>query len=310
MSAGDSLIRFEMDRLIAYDDDSLIEELRRVAATVPDGPLSQAVYDRHALAHSSTVRRRFGGWREALERAGLADRYGGPTVISRRMREQRGRAASAEEVVTELRRIAGIVSRTTITRADLTAHGELSERTVLSRFGSWKAALEAAGLHLSRMGRRYTEAEYFENLLIVWTHHGRPPTYAEMDRRPSQISKGAYASRFGTWGRAKQAFVAYVNADLDAIADESRTTEVVGPTTTAPRTRVEDQRNVPIGLRYQVLRRDRFRCTACGRSPATDAGCVLHVDHVVAFARGGKTRLDNLRSLCAECNVGKGVGNA
>lgn len=298
-----------MDRLVSYDDDSLIEELRRVGAVVTSPVLTRAEYDRHALASSDTVCRRFGGWGGALERAGLGDRYGGP-AISQRMREQPGRTASTDDVIAELQRIASVVGRTTITRSDLNRYGELSERTVLSRFGTWKAALQAAGLQLSRMGRRYTESDYFENLLTVWTHHGRPPTYAEMDLPPSRITNGAYASRFGTWGKAKQAFVAYINADLAAIADELRAPNLISPRTTEPRPRIEDQRGVPIGLRYQVLRRDRFRCTACGRSPATDAGCVLHVDHVIAFARGGKTRVDNLRSLCAECNVGKGDRDA
>jgi 5-methylcytosine-specific restriction endonuclease McrA len=59
-----------------------------------------------------------------------------------------------------------------------------------------------------------------------------------------------------------------------------------------------------------VLRRDRFRCVTCGRSPATDLGCVLHVDHVVAFSREGKTREDNLRTLCDDCNLGKSDGDA
>jgi 5-methylcytosine-specific restriction endonuclease McrA len=31
------------------------------------------------------------------------------------------------------------------------------------------------------------------------------------------------------------------------------------------------------------------------------------VDHIVAFSRGGKTREDNLRTLCADCNKGKGA---
>lgn len=297
-------LRYEMDRLVAYDDASLIAELQRVAALIPSGPITAAAYDAVARTDASTIRRRLGGWQQALERAGLGDRYVG-TKVTQRMRDQRGRTATSEEIVAELQRVSRAVGRPTVTRVDLLEHGQLvSERAVLSRFGSWKAALEAAGLELSKMGRRYSEDDYFENLLAVWTHHGRPPTYAEMNQPPSTISNGGYASRFGTWGKAKQAFVDRVNSDVELGEAQSRNPSSRQPREAAPRQ--EDQRWIPVGLRYQILRRDRFRCVTCGRSPATDLGCVLHVDHIVAFARGGKTRLDNLRTLCEDCNLGKG----
>lgn len=208
-------------------------------------------------------------------------------------------------MIAELRRVAEVVGRRTITRAELLKQSDfIGERAVLNRFGSWKAALDAAGLELSVMGRRWTDDDYFENLLEVWTHHARAPTYAEMNSLPSRITNGAYAAKFGTWGRVKQAFVERVNSDIEQ--GEREATQPSVPTPIPAKPRQQDQRHIPIGLRYQVLRRDRFRCVTCGRSPATDLDCALHVDHAMPFSRGGKTRLDNLRSLCAECNVGKG----
>jgi 5-methylcytosine-specific restriction endonuclease McrA len=59
-------------------------------------------------------------------------------------------------------------------------------------------------------------------------------------------------------------------------------------------------------MRYKILSRDRFRCSICGRSPANDLSVNLHVDHVLPVAAGGKTREENLRALCADCNIGKG----
>jgi 5-methylcytosine-specific restriction endonuclease McrA len=66
------------------------------------------------------------------------------------------------------------------------------------------------------------------------------------------------------------------------------------------------RRAVPPALRYMAPERDRFRGTACGASPANEPGCRLHVDHIVPVASGGLTLLDNLQTLCAECNRGKG----
>lgn len=56
-------------------------------------------------------------------------------------------------------------------------------------------------------------------------------------------------------------------------------------------------------LRYDVLKRDGFKCRICGVS-ASD-GVKLHVDHIKPISKGGKTELNNLRTLCSACNLGK-----
>lgn len=56
-------------------------------------------------------------------------------------------------------------------------------------------------------------------------------------------------------------------------------------------------------LRYDILKRDNFRCQICG-SCAQD-GVKLHVDHVIPVSKGGKTVEENLRTLCDRCNMGK-----
>ncbi len=58
-------------------------------------------------------------------------------------------------------------------------------------------------------------------------------------------------------------------------------------------------------LRYDILRRDNFRCQLCGAS-AKD-GVQLHIDHIVPVSKGGKTEPKNLRTLCDRCNMGKGA---
>ena len=56
-------------------------------------------------------------------------------------------------------------------------------------------------------------------------------------------------------------------------------------------------------LRYSVLRRDQFRCQICGASAAD--GVKLEVDHIMPISKGGKTEMNNLRTLCERCNRGK-----
>jgi hypothetical protein len=65
------------------------------------------------------------------------------------------------------------------------------------------------------------------------------------------------------------------------------------------------RREIPLSLRYKVLKRDDFRCVKCGRSPALEPGLQLHVDHIVPWSHGGETAIGNLQCLCADCNLGK-----
>ena len=64
-------------------------------------------------------------------------------------------------------------------------------------------------------------------------------------------------------------------------------------------------RTISDKLRYQVLKRDNFKCCACGASPAKDPSVDLHIDHVVPWSKGGETTLENLQTLCSRCHIGK-----
>ena len=56
-------------------------------------------------------------------------------------------------------------------------------------------------------------------------------------------------------------------------------------------------------LRYDILKRDNYRCKICGAS-AQD-GVKLQVDHIIPVSKGGKTTWNNLQTLCERCNMGK-----
>lgn len=55
-------------------------------------------------------------------------------------------------------------------------------------------------------------------------------------------------------------------------------------------------------LRYEILKRARFRCELCGASADVRA---LEVDHIIPRSRGGTDDLDNLQALCYQCNAMK-----
>lgn len=55
--------------------------------------------------------------------------------------------------------------------------------------------------------------------------------------------------------------------------------------------------------RFEVFKRDSFKCQYCGKSAPE---VVLEVDHIKPVAEGGKTTMLNLITACRDCNRGKG----
>ncbi len=290
-------MRFELEHLDSYDDESLLNELRRVAALVHTPKLTIAQFSSLAKVHGSTLQKRFGGWKRALEAAGLENRIDDASLGKNRDDVLRAIKATAEKL-----------QKNVLTRDEFRAHTGISEGPVKRLFGSWKAALVAAELDQSSLGKRYTDEDCFENMLSLWTHYGRPPQHDEMNRAPSVVGSKAYVLRWGTWRKALAAFVQRVNSE-PAPAD-TRSDTLVQQTNDTPVISDRGPRDIPLSLRYYVLKRDNFRCVACGASPAITAGVVLHIDHIYPWARGGPTVVDNLRTLCLSCNLGKGVSPA
>jgi hypothetical protein len=217
-----------------------------------------------------------------------------------------------EDVLEALRELAERLGKSELTVEDVEEHLPFSGETLRRRWGTSRAAFGAAGLTVTNLGRRYFDEECFTNLLTVWTHYGRPPQYREMGLLPSTVGGKAYVKRFKTWSKALAAFVERVNRDAEP-APAPDTVEVDAPSdgSASPESPMcgrlpEDSREIPLGLRFRVLHRDRFKCVLCGDHPARNAECVLHVDHLIPWSKGGKTREDNLRTLCATCNVGRG----
>lgn len=65
----------------------------------------------------------------------------------------------------------------------------------------------------------------------------------------------------------------------------------------------KSKRAIPLGMRYQILKADGFKCVACGNGPAE--GAKLQIDHKLPYSLGGLTELRNLQTLCADCNLSK-----
>jgi HNH endonuclease/Homing endonuclease associated repeat len=295
---------FEIDRLAEYSDEAIIAELLRVARNEPHRPLTTRLFHRHSRVSSGTVTRRFGSWDKALAVAGLRDRWLG----SRAAKLIATKRLTDAEILQALVGLASRLGKTELTWREVTAHLPFRGNTLKKRWGSVRAAFEAAGLSSTPRGHRYSDEECFDNLLTVWTYHGRSPRLREMREQPSKVGTAPYLERFGTWRKALVAFVERVNSDLAITSHVTigNAAAAVEQLPTAIQEVSRDKRVISLGVRYQVLHRDRFRCVLCGDSPSTNPVCVLHVDHIAPWSKGGRTNIENLRSLCGSCNLGRG----
>lgn len=214
--------------------------------------------------------------------------------------EEHHRDIDEKELLNDLKRVASKLKKNSVTCREQNKYGEYSITPFKKRFGSWFNALKKAGLQKTMTPTNVPKEELFRNLEEVWTKIGRQPRYREMIKPLSKYLGGVYTNRFGTWRKALEKFILYVNNKDLASLEQSMTNVEVEKIS-----KHKTKREANWRLRFLVMRRDNFKCKVCGRSPATNPEIVLHVDHIKAWANGGETTFENLQTLCSKCNIGK-----
>ena len=298
-------MKFELNRPTDYSDEAFINEIRRVSRIV-EKPLTRIKFNKNSKYSASTLEKRFGSWINALKKAGLDSSY---IVQITNKKNSSNKIISEEEIINELKRVSKILGKTCFSPTEFALHSKMSRSIFSRKFGSFNKIMNELGFKSPLQSRRYTDEECFENLLNVWTHYGRQPTYAEMKKEPSIVGPKAYVVRWGSWTKALLAFIEKVNSDISEQpkieAETLKADNSESLTTMKENVLPEDRRGISVGLRFNIFKRDRYKCVICGRSPANIFGIELHADHIIPFSKGGKTREDSLRTLCNECNIGK-----
>jgi len=273
-------------------DEILLDDLQTTASRLKKSSLTKDEYNKYGRFSAATMQKRFGAWNRALELSGL-------TVSKRVM-------IPNEELLTDLIKVAKLLQTDTLSGTDYSSIGKFSLPTFQRAFGSWPKALEAAGLNVSDSWHpKVPDEELLSNLANVWEILGRQPRKTDLAPPVSNISAQSYVRRFGSWREALEHFVLSTEQATPNSNNQDPTSDQTHSFTTAAQPKRKTQRDPSWRLRFLVNRRDRFTCCACGRSPATHPGTVLHVDHIVPWSKGGETVLENLQTLCDRCNIGK-----
>ena len=215
--------------------------------------------------------------------------------------------ASDEEILDDLRRVAKLLGKATLTYKEYGDTGKGSSATIARRFGSWNRGLEKAGLVI-KVRRDISEDDLFVNIEQMWIQLGRQPRYTEVKFPFSKYSNVTYDTKFGKFSEALKKFVVWVNAEQpeqsqQVAAELERAVDQEMPIALTKR---RTRREISDRLRFRILVRDGFRCIACGASPLIQPGVELHIDHILPWSKGGETLDENLECKCKQCNLGKG----
>lgn len=208
-----------------------------------------------------------------------------------------------QELLDDLKKVAINLGKNKIKKSEYSENGKYYSETLARRFGSWNKALEEAGLQIN-VQRNISYEELFKNIEEVWIKLGRQPIYKEIKQPLSKYSTQPYEKRFGTWRKALEAFIEYINSDKDENQEiEENEQDEKNFDAVETEFKHKTKRNISLRLKVQVLMRDGNKCKLCG---TTVTGEDIHFDHKDPWSKGGETVLENLQVLCAPHNLAKG----
>lgn len=292
-------------------NEELLNDIKRVALILNKSSLTRDEYRKHGKYGANTFLRRFGSWNTALELCGLT------VNTSQRAGALGGHHYSSvtdEQLLFDIRRVSSLLNTVTFTSSDYQKYGEYSKSTCLRRFGTWNHALEVAGLTPFNIiaGKEIPTDDLLHEIERIWIKIGRQPTTTDIKNGVSNYSLNTFTRRFGSWRKALEAFIEYINADRSetlvsniSLAQVKKNNSRKGIACSSRLIKHKTQREPNLRLRFEVLQRDHFKCCICGASPAKDPSVELHIDHIIPWSKGGETVLENLQTLCSKCNLGK-----
>lgn len=274
-------------------DEVLLQDLITVAKKLSKDSLSKDEYNKHGRFCAATMQNRFNSWNNALEKSGLNFR--------KRV------DISKQELLSDIKRVAEITKQSRISQTEYESHGKFSCETISRKFGSWKKALNEIGLEPSLLfNEKSNESDLMENLAAIWELLGRQPKQSDLPLVNSKFSAYTYTRRYGSWRKSLERCIEVATQEEVEIKESEIAKELISKEILNNETqRRKTNRNPSWRLVFLVYRKNNFSCVACGRSPVTHPGTILHVDHINPWSKGGETIIDNLQTLCSHCNLGK-----
>jgi len=195
--------KFEPNKLLYYDDNSIIAELKRVYFNHFDGQqMTTKEFDKLSRVSAGTVIKRFTSWNNALKTAGIE-------IFNE---------ISKPIIKTDIEKIIQLNKGLYLTFVFYKNNGgKFSESTIKRYFENKKwAEILASEFSLYPIRKIIivykqvevkTEEQLFDEIKNVWNEIGRRPTYSEF-RKKACFGTKIYEKRYGSWTKTIEAFCA------------------------------------------------------------------------------------------------------
>ena len=168
----------------AISREELLEDLQHIHETSEESYPTVTAIKEHGTYSLTTFYKEFGGLEEALQEADI---------------EKIEDPISKEEIISEIQRLATDATPPTTDQMD--KHGAFSARTCYDRFGSWNAAVTAAGYDVHLDPQDATRDDLLTEIRRLAEERGRTPTVRDM-RDHGKYTPARYYSNFGSWNDA------------------------------------------------------------------------------------------------------------
>lgn len=199
---------FEPNKLLNYDKQSIIAELKRVYFKFyKDKRMTGKEFNLHSRVSSTTVIKHFGSWQSALQEAEI---YIEKIIVEKK------KSIPLPEIKKDIQRVVLLNKGKYFTFVFYKQNGGRYSTLILTkRFGckTWEELLNKEfSLHkriivINKKVKKEASSkeELFNEMKIVWDKFGRRPTYAEF-RENASFGIGTYEKRFGSWVKAVEQF--------------------------------------------------------------------------------------------------------
>ena len=171
------------------------------------------------------------------------------------------------DFIQDIKNVAQKINKDTVTISEYQQFGKYHSSTITNRFGSWFIVLEKAGLKPSATKANVSDEELFNNIRNVWINLARQPRRDDLKKPVSKFYERPYYRRFGTWRKALEAFIEYINyPETEEV--KSKNNETINKShSNNEKPKRRTKKDISEMLRFSILMRYGFRCKSCGSRP-------------------------------------------
>ena len=299
-----------------FTEEELLSNLNAVAKKLKKNTLTQEDYKscNIKIATSKTIKKRFGKWNIALERAGLE--------VVKEM------DIPEEKLLLNLVKVMEKLETPNFSKEDLVPPiSKYSKSAYYKVFGNWTNTKNEFKKYLNRktsknvdetkidytLKRNHTTAKSISSALanqikkkykFVCSVRGCGCGEAISNKGKEYFQK-IYVIHIKPWDEGGETIISNLKTFCEKHYKESlkKRDILVGTTKTLKRSRKIDPK-----VEEEVLRRDRHRCVHCKKGPYEKGKMYCEkivIDHIKPFSKNGSNELKNLQVLCEKHNLEK-----